>query len=151
MTNVAMPYITIDHPKGFLSTIQIILQLVGVGSIVGWLSFLIKKRRESFENRILKFFESDNEWHGPDGIVGDLYLDVALKGVPGFVMFPADLSGWAKSKALIRALPYLVRYYFQKMILLPRRARVESTLRDLWKKGLLTRAYFDPKFYRLKH
>jgi hypothetical protein len=137
--------------KDVFTTAQVILSLVSIGTIATALGWLFKKRQERFENRILKFFEESDEWHGADGIVGDIYIRAALKGLPAYLLHQPITSGWQNIKMHVKATPYLFRYHFQKLVFLPRRSRIESTLRNLWKRGLLTKASFNPKYYRLKH
>ena len=92
----------------------------------------------------------DGDWHGGEGILGDIYLHDVLKGLPVAFVFPTA-TGWKGVSENIKALPHRMRYFVQKLWFMPSRARVESTLLTLWKKGLLERAAFNPKFYKLKH
>jgi hypothetical protein len=141
-----------SYLKELLIFVRFLLQLIGAGTVVGGIGWLVKKRQKRFENMILKVFEDDDDWHGADGILGELYLRATLKGLPAYLMFPPpSVIGWQRLKLQVRAVPYRVRHSFRKLVLLPSRQRIDSTLRALWERGLLNRASFEPKFYRLRH
>jgi hypothetical protein len=75
-----------------LGTILPIMRFLGAGTFLTWLGWLCKKQREKFEDRILKMYE-DGDWHGADGILGDIYLHDVLNGLPVAFVFPTA-TGW---------------------------------------------------------
>jgi hypothetical protein len=139
--------------KEILAAVRVALQLIGAGSIVAGVGWLLKKRQRKLENRILKFFEEEeDEWHSAENVHAEVCLRTALKGVPAFVAFPTmGMHGWQMLKLRIKSVPYQLRDFFQKLLLLPSSHRIDSALRAMWERGLLVKASFNPKYYRLKH
>ncbi len=123
--------------------------------VVEWVArFFSRFRRnkeEKLENDILDFMAEEGDWHSPDSIWAEKYLKTVLQGVPFSVAFPpSDLKGWPKFKWRFKWLRFEIRNVWRKWLYLVPEHQIGATMRSLWKRGLLDRASFNPKYYRLK-
>lgn len=108
--------------KEILGAVRLALQLIGAGTIVTGVGWLLKKRQRKLENKILKFFEGEDEWHSAESVHAEVCLRTALKGVPAFVVFPTvGVEGWQKLKLRIKSVPYHIRYFFRNCFCCPAR------------------------------
>jgi hypothetical protein len=128
--------------------LQWVLQLVGFGTVMGYISKSYRKVREGHVLSVVRNTDSDGPWHSANGVVGELYLKTALRDARGF--FPP------------RHLTFLsyVRMKFCRSrhalhrLLLPSKKQADNVMQQLWERGLLVRAgwdHTDNEFYRLRN
>jgi hypothetical protein len=137
--------------------LQVIVSILGVGTILQGLIWFHKGQRKKLENKVLDTFRSDPEdgpWQSANGVVGEMYLKAALKDARGFFPARMKLTGWRAFKYWLRISSYRLRYACRRRFVLPSRSKVDAILRDLWERGLIIRAGWDHtenEFYRLKN
>ncbi len=129
-----------------LHGVQVILQVVGAGTILGGVGWLLKKRRERFENELLVRVAEESTWCSAGIIRGDRYLR-ALRGLPLDVIVPPTLKGWGRLKLNVRALPHKFKLRLRMLLGIPSTHRIDSTLFGLWKRGLLQQTILGSRFY----
>jgi hypothetical protein len=145
------PTLTHYLPEAW-QAIQTGLKFIGGTAVVGFFVWLWKRRQENFADVVLDMFAHDKEklWKKPKVIHTDFIANVILKGVPAWVVFPPLGNRKALWKWRFRSIPYQVRYIWRSRFLMPSEAKVERTILNLWKRGLLIRAKDEPEYYRIK-
>jgi hypothetical protein len=135
---------------------EVIVSIIGVGTVLEGLGWMRKWQRTYWENKVLDTFRSNSE-DGPlqsaNGVIGEIYLKAALKDASGFLPPRVKLNGWHAAAYWLRTSPYRLRHTVRRLML-PTKRKIERTLRDLWKQGLIVRPDFDhtkTNFYRLKN
>lgn len=136
---------------------EIILQIVGMGTVLKGTAWLYKLKQKKLENRVLATFRNntdDGPWQSANGVVGEIYLKAALSDARGFLPPRFPLTGWSAFKHRLKRLPYRLRHALRIFWVLPSKKKADRILRDLWERGLLIRAGWDHtenEFYRVKN
>ena len=141
----------IRHLLEILHGIRIALTFIGGGTVLGFIRLLYTRRRENFEDKVLRTFANDanQRWRTAEGIHSDCGRE-QYKDTPMWVIFPVHTNRWQAFKWRFRTIPYQVRYVWRTNFLMPSLKRVEKTVLSLWKRGLLIRDQAKPKYYSLK-
>jgi hypothetical protein len=137
--------------------VEVILQIIGGGTVLKGVAWLYKRRKKSLENRVLDTFLSnveDGPWQSANGVMGEMFLKSALNDARGFIPPRLPLAGWRAFKHWLWISPYRLRHAVRRFFLLPSKEQVDKILRELWERGLLVRAgwdHTDTEFYRMKN
>jgi hypothetical protein len=139
-----------------LRFVEVILQIIGMGTILNGIAWICKRKHKELENRVLDTFHNndDGPWQSANGVVGEICLRVALRDARGFLPPRLPLTGWRALKFRLSAWPYRLRHSFWRFFLIPTKKEADKILRDLWERRLLVRAGWDhteTEFYRMKN
>jgi hypothetical protein len=145
------------HFREAYRLVEVILQIIGMGTVLKGIAWLYKRKQRNLENRVLETFHSnleDGPWQSANGVVGEMYLKAALSDARGFLPPRLPLTGWRAFKHWLWLSPFRWRHTFRRFFLLPSKKEADKILRELWERGLLVRAGWDhteTEFYRMKN
>lgn len=125
-----------------------VLQLVGFGAIMGYISKSYRKVRERQVLSVFRNTDPDGRWHSANGVVGELYLTTAMRDARGFFP-PTQLT----FRSYVR-MKYCRSRHALRRLLLPSKRQADNVMHQLWERGLLVRAgwdHTDHEFYRLRN
>lgn len=133
-----------------LHVAEVGLRIIGVSTVLNALVWLRKRAQEKLENRVLNTFSPDRNWHWQTGygVVSRMKRDALYRYADA--LFPPQIKSWSSLASWIHFLVRRFTYSCWRTVMIPSRRRADSTLRDLWKRGLLVSPPENPLLYRLR-
>jgi hypothetical protein len=131
---------------------QRVLAVIGATSVARFIHWLWTRRRENFEDKVLKTFQpkrNPSPWRTTEQIQNEFRGD-AVGDIPMWVILPVPgQPRWGRFKWRLKSAPYRVRHFWRKRFV-PSLAKVEKTVLHLWKRNLLMRDAQQSNHYRLR-
>jgi hypothetical protein len=129
----------------------VILQLIGVGTIIRSVAaWLYKRKEEMVEDRIIDALkEGRMPWQSAHGVVARMRHAAVFAHIPA--AFPPRIVNWSSFLARLRVLPWEMRYFYHRNMVIPSLRKTDRTMRTMWKRGLLNCLPENPSLFQLKH
>jgi hypothetical protein len=130
---------------------QIVLQLIGLGTILKGVAWLYKRKQDKLENRVLEALAPQGRgwhWQSGHGVVARMKRDAAYAYAAA--VFPPRVEDWLSFISRLRVIPRQIAYLYHRKFIIPSKRRADTILRDLWKRGLLICPLESTGSYQLK-
>ncbi len=129
--------------------VQVIFQVVTIGTVWKALVWLKKRRQENQENSVLDTFGNRNwHWLSGCGVVARMKRDAAYKYARP--LLPPRVTGWSPFISWLCLVPLHFCYFYHRSFVIPSKQKADRILRDLFKRQLLICAPENPTLYQLK-
>ena len=131
---------------------QVILQLIGAGTLVKFASWLYRRTQGKLEDKVIDTFKRDEGHWLPQtahGVVSHMKREAVHKYA--CALFPPRIVDWASFISWLGLIPLRLRYLYHRKLVIPTVRKADRTLRSLWKRGLLICPPDNPRVYQLKH
>jgi len=131
---------------------EIVSQLIGVGTVLRGIAWLYKRKEEKFEDKVidtLRKQEGRFPWRSARGVVSRMRREAAYNYARA--LFPPRVVSWSSFGTRLSVIPWRMRYFYQRNLVIPSIRKADRTLRTLWKRGLLVCPPENPALYQLRY